>query len=78
MKFRGINRVSQLLEEQTFCLYSQFDKDKNNALDMRECLEMIDALFRSTFILEGLGNPPATAAWRATSLAGTMIRVKDF
>merc|ERR1719359_1021914 len=40
-------------EEQMFAMYERFDKDKNNALDMRECLEMVDALFRSTFIVEG-------------------------
>lgn len=35
-----------------FALFSTFDKDKNNALDMRECLELVDAIFRTTFIVE--------------------------
>jgi len=43
-------------QEQMFAMYSQFDKDKNNALDMRECLEMVDALFRSCFVLESASN----------------------
>merc|ERR1719199_434410 len=45
-------------EEQMFTLYSKFDKDRNNALDMRECLEMVDALFRTTFIVDGSGAGP--------------------
>jgi hypothetical protein len=48
-------------EEQIYGMYVKFDKDKNNALDMRECLEMVDALFRSTFIVhEGSSAVHAT------------------
>jgi len=64
-------------EEQIFNLYSKFDKDKNNALDMRECLEMIDALFRSTFIVESSGNqvqPTAMRSLRASSPVQTMMQ----
>jgi len=48
-------------EEQMFSMYSKFDKDKNNALDMRECLEMVDALFRSTFIVDSAGGGKVVA-----------------
>jgi Ca2+-binding EF-hand superfamily protein len=49
-------------EEQMFYMYSKFDKDKSFYLDMRECLEMVDALFRSTFPTEPAPLPVTTNA----------------
>jgi len=37
-------------EEHLYHIYSKFDRDRNHALDMRECLDMVDALFRSIFV----------------------------
>jgi len=42
-------------ENQMYQLYMKFDADRNSVLDARECLCMVDALFRSIFF-EG---PPA-------------------
>jgi len=60
----GLNEPT---EDQMFTMYSKFDKDRNNALDMRECLEMVDALFRSTFIVEGAGSGKATPKSQQTT-----------
>jgi hypothetical protein len=54
-------------EDQIYNMYTQFDKDKNHYLDMRECLEMVDALFRSTFIVE-------TQVHGSPSLSGRFVQ----
>jgi hypothetical protein len=59
-------------EDQMFTLYHKFDTDKNQYLDMRECLEMVDAMFRTTFIAEAPGEvvvqaSPAPVYGRSTS-----------
>lgn len=50
----GLNPPS---EQQIFAMYNKFDKDKNQYLDMRECLELVDAIFRSTFLAEHIEKP---------------------
>lgn len=39
-------------EQQMYQLYSKFDADRNSVLDARECLCMVDALFRSIFFTD--------------------------
>jgi Ca2+-binding EF-hand superfamily protein len=62
-------------EEQIYAMYVKFDKDKNNALDMRECLEMVDALFRSTFIVHD-GNSSVKTATQSNSVVQSNSAVK--
>lgn len=49
-------------EQQTMMLFQRFDTDHNGVLDARECLFMVDALFRSIFFLEQPGGLIMAAA----------------
>jgi len=44
-------------EEQMYRMFKTFDRDRNNALDALECVEMVDALMRSCFITEHPRRP---------------------
>mmetsp|Transcript_42136 Transcript_42136/g.78836 ORF Transcript_42136/g.78836 Transcript_42136/m.78836 type:complete len:936 (-) Transcript_42136:15-2822(-) len=53
-------------EESIYQMYQKFDRDRNYALDARECLELVDALFRICFVVDAQGNPA-----KATSRSGS-------
>merc|ERR1719265_2527319 len=52
-------------DQQMYQLYQKFDADRNTVLDARECLCLVDALFRSVFYAEHGGrsrsNSPGAA-----------------